>query len=127
MSKKNQKQRGKICRRSHQVLQECNFQEFWGDYFQELRKFRMHLFQVRTNCKKFVTGVRRQAVKAGSVAIQHDFTEALKIEHQKEVQSMHFGGNISVSIEGHTCHFPSPDDETKILFDFHSFLSDDLQ
>ena len=49
-------------------------------------------------CKKFVTGVRRQAVKAGSVAIQHDFTEALQIEHQKEVQSMHFGGNVSVSI-----------------------------
>ena len=70
MRRKSQKQRGKICRRSHQVLQECNFQEFWGDHFEELRKFRMHLFQLRTNCKKFVTGVRRQAVKAGSVAIQ---------------------------------------------------------
>ena len=127
MRKKNQKQRGKICRRSHQALEECGFQEFWHDCFEELKKFRMHLFQVRTNCKKFVTGVRRQAVKAGSVAIQHDFTEALKIEHQKEVQAMHFGGNVSVSIEGCTCHFPSPDDETKILFDFHSFLSDDLQ
>ena len=63
-------------------------------------------------------------MKAGSVAIQHDFTEALKIEHQKEVQSMHFGGNVSISIEGYTCHFPK--DETN-LFDFHSFLSDDLQ
>ena len=61
------------------------------------------------------------------VAIQHDSTEALKIECQKEVQSMSFGGNVSALIEGCTCHFPCPDDETKILFDFHFFLSDDLQ
>lgn len=67
----------------------------------------MHLFQLKTNCKNFVTSVRRQqAVEAGSVAIQHGFMEALKIESQKEVQSMHFGGNVSVSIEGHTVHFP---------------------
>ena len=64
--KKEEKQRGKICGRSHQVLQERSFQEFWGDCFEELKKSGMHLFQVKTNCKKFVTGVRRQVVKAGS-------------------------------------------------------------
>ena len=47
---------------------------------------------VRSNCKEFITGVRTQAAKAGSVAIQCDSTEALKIEHQKEVQAMRFGG-----------------------------------
>ena len=77
MTKRNIKQRGKVCKRSHQVLQECGFQEFWEKCFEELKSFRMHLFQVRSNCKKFVTGVGRQAVKAGSVAIQRGFTEAL--------------------------------------------------
>ena len=85
----------------------------------------MRFLQVRSNCKNFVTGVRRQAVQAGSVAIHHDFTEALKIKRQKEVQSMHFGGNASVSTGGHIAHFPG--NETRILFGFHSFLSDGLQ
>ena len=53
--------------------------------------------------------------------------EALEIEHQEEVQVMHFGGNVSASTEGQTCHFPCSDDETKILSGFHSFLPDDLQ
>ena len=125
--KKNHKQRGEVCRRSQQALQECGFQEFWQDCDEELKKFWMHISQVRSNCKKLAAGVRRQAVNAGIVVIQHDCTEALKIERQKEVQSMNFGGNVSVSIEGCTCHFPRPDDETKILFDFNSFLSGDLQ
>ena len=97
--------------------------EIWQDCFEELKRVRMRLLEVRSNCEKFVTVVRRQAVKSGSVTIQHDSTEALKIERPKEVQSAHFGGSVCVSIEGHTTHFPSPDDETKILFDFHSFLS----
>ena len=57
----------------------------------------------------------------------HDFTEAPQVEQQKEVQSTHFGGNVSDLIEGCTVHFPSPNDETEILFDFHSFLPGDLQ
>ena len=92
-----------------------------------MKQLKTRLFQVRSNCKKFVTGVRRQSAKAGSVAIQRDFAEALKIEHQKEVQAMHFEWNVSVSIEGCACHFPCPDDGTKMWLDFHSFLSDDLQ
>ena len=106
---------------------ELTFQEFWVVHLEELQKFRMHLFQIKTNCKKFVTNVRRKAVKPGSVATQQDFAEALTIKHQKEVQAMHFGGNVTVSIEGHTVHFPNPNDETKILFHFHSFLSDSKQ
>ena len=65
--------------------QERSCQEFWDGCFEELKRLRMTLFQVRSNCKMSVTGVRRQAVKAGSVAIQHDSAEALKIERQKEV------------------------------------------
>ena len=49
------------------------------------------LLQVRSKCKKFVTGVRRQPAKEESVATWQDSTEVLKIEHQKEVQSMILG------------------------------------
>ena len=124
---KNPKKKGKISKKEHQVMNQLGFQGFWAVYLEELEKFRMHLFQIRTNCKKFVTNVRRQAVKPWSVATQQDFAEALTIKHQKEVQAMHFGGNVTVSIEGYTVHFPKPDDEEKISFHFHSFLSDSKQ
>ena len=120
---KNSKKKGKVSKKEHQMACELTFQEFWVVHLEELQKFRMHLF----HCKKFVTNVRRKAVKPGSVATQQDFAEAPTIKHQKEVQAMHFGGNVTVSIEGHTVHFPNPDDETKILFHFHSFLSDSKQ
>ena len=42
-------------------------------------------FPSQNQLQKVCHFLRRQAVKAGSVAIQYDFTEALKIEHQKEV------------------------------------------
>ena len=124
---KNPKKRGKVSKKEHQMLDELAFQEFWVVYLEELQKFRMHNFQIKTNCKKFVTNVRRKAVKPGSVATQQDFAEALTIKHQKEVQAQHFGGNVTVSIEGYTVHFPNPVDEEKISFHFHSFLSDSKQ
>ena len=80
--------------------------------------------------QKNVTNVRSQCVKAGSVAIQHDFTEAMTIQHNKEVQSKYFGGNVTFSIEGNAIHYPDHDSysvdekESNTLFDFYSFLSD---
>ena len=124
---KNPKKRGKTSKKEHQMANQMAFQDFWAVYIEELQKFRMHLFQIKTNCKKFVTNVRRKAVKPGSIATQQDFAEALTIKHQKEVQAMHFGGNVTVSIEGYTVHFPNPVDEEKISFHFHSFLSDSKQ
>ena len=115
--------------RTHQTMEEKDFENFWELYYEELRKFRMHQFQKATNSKKHITNVRRKCVQPGSIAIQHDFTEACKIEHNREVQSNHFGGSVSVSIEGYTVHYPTAgpveDPNTKTLFDFHSFLSDD--
>ena len=119
------KRKGKLSTRTHQTLEDKTFEEFWVLHSKELDKFKMHHFQMVTNSKKFITNVRRQCVKTGSVAIQHDFTEACKIEHNKKIQSYHFGGQFSDSIEGYTVHFPDPNDASKTLFDFHSFLSDD--
>ena len=119
---KNPKKRGKISKKEHQMSCKLSFQEFWVVHLEELEKFKMHLFQIKTNCKKFVTNVRRKAVKPGSVATQQDFAEALTIKHQKEVQAQHFGGNVTVSIEGYTVHFPNPDDVQKFRFTFIPFF-----
>ena len=78
-------------------------------HLEELQKFRMSLHQMRSNCKKFVTNVRRKAVKPRSIAIWQDLAEALTTQHQKEVQAMHFGGIVTV-------HFPDPNDEKKFCF-----------
>ena len=91
----------------------------------------MHYFQCVTNCKNFVTYVRRECIKTGSVAIQHNFNEAMIIQHNKEIQSKRFGGGATVSIEGYTAHYPDPvsssmdEEESNTIFDFHSFLSND--
>ena len=65
-------------------------------------------------------------MQQGEVAIGHDFTEALCIVvHNEEIQSKHFGGGVRVSIEGYTVHYPSFMDGSSLVFDFHSYLSDD--
>ena len=67
---------------------------------------------------------RKASLRPGDVCIHHDFTEAITLVHQGEIQSNHFGGNATVSIEGYTAHYLDPvSQETK--FDFHSYLSDD--
>ena len=49
----------------------------------------------------------------------------MTIQLNQDIQSKKFGGNIYVSIEGYTVHYPDLLDETKTVFGFHSFLSDD--
>ena len=59
--------------RERQVLEEKkSSQELWDAHVEQLEKFMMQNFQVRSNHKKFVTDVRRQCVKVGSVTIKHD-------------------------------------------------------
>ena len=57
--------------------------------------------------KDWTTDVRQRSLQIGEIAIGHDFTEALNITHNEEVQSMHFGGSVNVSIEGYTVHYRS--------------------
>ena len=75
--------------------------------------------------KKFIIYVRQNSLRSGDVALQHDFTEALAITHNEEIQSKHFGGSVTVSIEGYTCHYRRTETDPKMILDFHSFLSDD--
>ena len=74
--------------------------------------------------KALTTDVRRKSLQQGEVCIGHDFTEALHITHNQEIQSSHFGG-VRVSIEGYLVHYPEHVDGSSLLFDFHSFLTDE--
>ena len=65
---KNPKKKGKVSKKEHHMVCELAFEDFLAVCLEELQKFRMHLFQIRTNCKKFPPNVRRKAVKPGSVA-----------------------------------------------------------
>ena len=83
----------------------------------------MHHYQKVTNSKKFITNIRSQCKIPDSVAIQHDITEACQFEHNREIQSHHFGVHVSVSIQQgfSVLHYPNPEDELKTMFDFHIF------
>ena len=42
-----------------------------------------------------------------------------------QVQSKHFGDSLKVSIEGYAVHYRSTEKPEALIFDFHSYLSDD--
>ena len=123
--KRNPKNRGKVTTRKHLTLDELKFPKFWDHYHQKLSKFKFHQFKFIALSKAYTTDVRRRSLQQGEVAIGHDFTEALCIVHNEEIQSKHFGGGVRVSIEGYTVHYPSFMDGSSLVFDFHSYLSDD--
>ena len=89
-----------------------------------LYKDTFHRFQELVLGKTHSTNARRNCLDPGDVAIQHDFTEALQLIHNREVQSAHFGGSVTVSIEGYTVHYRK-EMYAELVFDFHSFLSDE--
>ena len=101
-----------------------SFQNFRLKYGKHLIKFKFHWFKYLTLGKAFTTDVRRQYLQQGEVSIHHDFTEALHVKHNEEIQSKHFGGGVTVIIEGYTVNYNFMDGSS-LVFDFHSFLSDD--
>lgn len=90
-----------------------------------LGKHTLHLFKMLVLGKTFTTDVRQNSLRHNEFAMSHDFAEALAITHNEEIQSKHFGGSVTVSIEGYTCHYRASDTDPTMKFDFHSFLSDD--
>ena len=89
-----------------------------------LNKMTEHEWKVSMHAKSNTVDVRQQSLRPGEVAIQHDFTEALTLKHNEEIQSKHFGDSTTVSIEGYTWHYKKPGDEDT-SFDFHSYYSDE--
>ena len=116
---------GKVRERKHLVLKHKPFQVFWDDYYiKKIKDYRMHLWKMIILGKKFVGDVRDKALRRGDSSLGHDFTEYLKVEHNEEIQSSHFGGGVNVSMEGYTVtYFQDGDDD--LILDFHSYLSDD--
>ena len=124
--KRSPQNRGVFTGGKHPILEELEFPEFWKLHQKELSsKFKFHHFKHISLSKACTTDVRRRSLQQGEVSIGHDFTEALCIVHNEEIQSNHFGGGVRVSIEGYTVHYPSFMDGSSLVFDFHSFLGDD--
>ena len=64
---------------------------------------------------------RENALDVLDILIAHDFTDALAIVHNNEIESSHFGTSCKVSIEGYSVLRKLKYD---YALDFHSFLSD---
>ena len=86
----------------------------------------MHRFKYLILGKRYQSDPRKESLRVneGEFALNHDFTECLSVKHNEEIQSSHFGQGCTVSIEGYTCHYRDPDDGSKLILDFHSYLSD---
>ena len=114
-----------LANRNHLALQEKSFPDFWKEYSLSLSSFTMHRFKMLVLGKTYTTDVRKNSLRENEFALQHDFTEALGIKHNQEIQSSHFGNGLSVSIEGYTCHYRSNGVDSPLKCDFHSYMSDD--
>ena len=64
---------------------------------------------------------REKTLGLYDILIIHDFTDAMVIVHNNEIQLSHFGGNEKVSIEGYSVLRKLKYD---FVLDFHSFYSD---
>jgi len=120
--------KGKFGPRKILVLKHESFDTFWKDYYMpHLKKFRMHHWKRIVLSKKFLNDPREKALDIFDILLNHDFTEAMVITHNNEVQSSHFGASSSkVSIEGYTVLRKGKDQYDYVinLLDFHSFMSD---
>ena len=111
---------------------EKSFSEFWDEYKEGLEKYKLHRWKFISLLKANTVDKRKNCLQVGDVALQHDFTEALTINHNSEVstalfvvvfifsfsqnnpvslhfcsqiQSKHFGNSLTVSIEGYTVDY----------------------
>ena len=82
---KIEKDRGKIKTKKHLILNDQPFEEFFKLYESTLQKYRIHRFKFLVLSKKLTIDVRQKSLQPGDVALQHDFSEALKIVHNQEV------------------------------------------
>ena len=123
--KNNPKKKGHIRKKKHLILKHKSFRLFWNEYYlKQLKSHRLHLWKMIVLSKQYTNDVRDDSLREGEVGIGHDFTEYLKVESNEEIQSKHFGGGTTISIEGYTLTYYKVDDND-LYMDFHSFLSDD--
>ena len=87
---KIEKDRGKIKTKKHLILNDQPFEEFFKLYESTLQKYRIHRFKFLVLSKKLTIDVRQSSLQPGDVALQHDFSEALKIVHNQEVSFYFF-------------------------------------
>ena len=86
-----------------------------------LKRFQLHHWKKLVLGKRYLNDPREDALDMFNILIAHDFTDALAIIHNNEIQSSHFGASCKVSIEGYSVLRKLQCD---YALDFHPFLSD---
>ena len=125
ISKKGER-KGRFGPCRHLVLKHKFSDVFWKEfYIVGLKRFQSHHWKKVVLGKRLLNSPRENVLDVldMDILIAHDFTDALAIVHNNEIQSSHFGASckISISIEGYSVLRKLKYD---YALDFHLFLSD---
>ena len=107
------------------MLKRTTYKEFFNDYYlPALLKYRWHRFHMTILGKRH-TGNDRQRIQRGEFHSLQDFAERLTLRFNNEIQTEHFGGSCTVSLEGVAVRFfPSGARVEAPVMEFFTFLSD---
>jgi hypothetical protein len=122
--------RGRIGTRSYLTLLKRTIGDFMNEYYlPALEEYAYHLSHVKILGTRVCGKMRDEwFCKLGRRSIRtiRDFAEALKMEFIKELQKEHFGGCVSLHIEGSSLRYfteASPD-VLEVIMETHSHFSD---
>ena len=67
------------------TVEQKSFESFGNDYEVTMTKFRMHRFKYLILGKRFCGDVRKESLRHGECAWEHDFAEALSLKQSGNV------------------------------------------
>ena len=115
---------GKLYKKRQLVLKSTKYKGFLNDfYLPALLKYRWHRFHMIILGKQH-TGNNRQLINPGEFHSIQDFAERLPLPFNNEIQTEHFGGTCTVSLEEVAVRFFRRDSASPVLMEFFTFLSD---
>ena len=86
-------------------MKNMKYKEFFNNfYLPALLKYRWHRFHMVILGKRH-TGKDRQLIEPGEFHTIQDFAERLTLRFNNEIQTEHFGGSCTVSLEGVAVRF----------------------
>ena len=96
---------GKLYKKRQLVAKRTKYKEFFNKhYLPALLKYCWHRFHMMILGKQ-QTGNDRQIIQYGEVHTLQDFAERLALWFNNEIQTKHFGGSCTVSLEGVAVRF----------------------
>ena len=117
---------GKLYKKRQLVVKKTKYKEFFNEYYMPaLLKYRWHRFHMMILSKRH-TGNDRQRIEYGEVHSLQDFAERLTLRFNNEIQTEHFGGSCTVSLEGIAVRFftANASRHSSPVMELFTFLSD---